>query len=194
MYSNIHSRKARARSSSCTLFDDHSPLRILSKTVSGPAPSFSDDLYSAAAAFALLTSSDIVSLSVELNSLVPMLLPWMIFLVRDELAVKEGVKPAAYPKSRGDVASNRGMNFPLIAIKVKVRGEIKEETRNVNMEEHTEHITRVATYQTYNTPLAHEYSSFLPHQHQSISLHPPPPKKKKDTRHVECLLINVMAY
>ena len=111
---NIHSRKARARSSSCTLFDDHSPLRILSKTVSGPAPSLSDDLYSAAASFALLTSSDIVSLSVELNSLLlPMLLPWIIFLARDELAVKEGVKAAAYPRSRGDVASNRGMNFPL---------------------------------------------------------------------------------
>ena len=43
-----------------------------------------------------------------------------------------------------------------------------EETRDVKMEEYTAHITRVATYQTYNTPLAHEYSSFLPHQHQSI--------------------------
>ena len=108
-----YSRKARARSSSCTLFDDHSPLRILSKTVSGPAPSLSDDLYSAAATFALLTSSDIVSLSVELNSLVPTLLPWIIFLARDELTVKEGENAAAYPRSRGDVASNRGMNFPL---------------------------------------------------------------------------------
>jgi len=53
-------------------------------------------------------------LSSELNSLVLILL-LIKFLDKDELATTTaGEKAVAYPKSRGDAASNRGASFLLI--------------------------------------------------------------------------------
>jgi hypothetical protein len=66
----IHLRKASERSSSWTLSDGHFPLKMLSNTVEGPAPSISDDATKQAAAFAAATLSDMV-FPLELKSLLP---------------------------------------------------------------------------------------------------------------------------
>ena len=108
----MYSRKASERSSSWTLSDGHFPLKMLSNTVAGPAPSLSDDATKrAAAAFAAATSSDMF-LSLELNSL----LSRTKFIRRCEIAVM-GVKAEVYPRPRSlgdaDAESNREMTFPL---------------------------------------------------------------------------------
>lgn len=110
----LMSRKASARSSSYTLSEGHFPDKMLSNTVFSPAPSLSDDLYSAAAALAAATSSILLS-PAELNSL----LLGIKFLGRDELATTPGEKAVAI---RGDdaVASKRGMSLPTL----QARGEV----------------------------------------------------------------------
>jgi hypothetical protein len=100
-----YSRKASESSSSCTLFDGHFPLKMLSNAVAGPAPSLSDDsIARAAAVFAATTSSDMI-LSLELNNL--------LLDRRCEMMLVAGKKAEVCPRSLDVVASNRGTSLTL---------------------------------------------------------------------------------
>jgi hypothetical protein len=82
---------------------------MLSNTVGGPAPSESDDLYSAAAAFAAATSSAILLLATRRLQKGPGM--------SGEIALA-GTKAATDPRMRDDDASIRGTNFRLWAVMV----------------------------------------------------------------------------
>ena len=111
---SIHLRKASERSSSWTLLDGHFPLKMLSNTVDGPAPSVSDDLYSAAAAFAAATSSAILLLATRRLQ--------KGTVMSGEVAVMvTGTKAATDPRMRDDDASKRGTNFRLWVVMEDVK-------------------------------------------------------------------------
>ncbi len=84
---------------------------MLSNTVGGPAPSVSDDLYSAAAAFAAATSSAILLLATRR-------LQTGTGMSGEIAATVAGTKAATDPRMRDDDASIRGTNFLLWAVMV----------------------------------------------------------------------------